>query len=228
MNYSQNEGREALNRVKLLMNYSLDKTLNENISDLKILTEQSNADVPPTPQTSKKNWEKDKRDFMSKNPDMVWDPNAVNTSSTFQYQPPQNNQSSDYFSELRKNQIRQANIQQSASKSKGKWVKINPKNVELRGVPFGFHPLEYPEYLRKVDEINKKYPDEKFSLLNPTTWVDNSIDDKRKRELENLKKEYFHEEFPFGITKEDYQDWLKAKKTISDEQAKYGRLLQIT
>ena len=85
-------GLEAVNRVRLLMQYSLEKTLSENITELSVLNEQyyvapkfpytttSNAPkVPaemqkiinkqglktqllsPRPETSKNNWEKDKK-----------------------------------------------------------------------------------------------------------------------------------------------------------------------
>jgi hypothetical protein len=200
------------------MNYSLDKTLKENVDDLEILNEQSNSNrnQPPRPETSKGNWEKDKREYQSKNPGMVWDPNVVNYPSV-EFQTPEKNPGSDYFLSL---QNAQANQLRQKLMTKGNWVKMSPKNVGLRGTPFGFHPSEYPEYLKKVAEINKKYPDEETTWYNPTTWFDNDTDDIRNQELEKLKKQYFHKEFPYGITQEDYQDWLKAKKTISDEQVR--------
>lgn len=218
MDYSHNDGLRAVSRVKLLMNYSLDKTLKENVDDLKVLNEQSNSNrnQPPRPETSKGNWEKDKKEYQSKNPGMVWDPNVVNYPSV-EFQTPEKNPGSDYFLSL---QNAQANQLRQKLMTKGNWVKMSPKNVGLRGTPFGFHPSEYPEYLKKVAEINKKYPDEETTWYNPTTWFDNDTDDIRNQELEKLKKQYFHKEFPYGITQEDYQDWLKAKKTISDEQVR--------
>jgi len=218
MDYSHNDGLNAVNRVKLLMNYSLDKTLKENIDKMEVLNEQSNSKQgqPPRPETSKGNWAKDKITYQSKNPGMVWDPNSVNYPSV-EYQTPQKNPGSDYFLNLKNTQ---ANQLRQKLMTKGNWVKINPKNVGLRGTPFGFHPLEYPGYLKKVAEINKKYPDDKSIWYNPTTWFDNDTDNIRNQELEKLKNQYFHKEFPFGVTQEDYQDWLKAKKTISDEQVK--------
>lgn len=105
------DGLESINRVRLLIQYSLDKTLSENIEELSLLNEQyyvapkfpyttSNNNPPkvpaelqnivtkqglnviqgPRPETSKNNWETDKKEYESKNPDMVWDPNAYDTT----------------------------------------------------------------------------------------------------------------------------------------------------
>jgi hypothetical protein len=189
MNYSKNDGLNEINRVKLLMNYSLEKTLNENVNDLKLLDEQS---------TLKQYFDKRKSDYLKSHPGEVWDPNIT-----------RDEQYLDAQGKMHTKKIKVGGI-----------VPLTPKNIGLRGTPFGFHPSEYPEYLKKVAEINKKYPDDKTTWYNPTTWIDNNTDDIRKQELEELKKQYFHEEFPLGITREDYQDWLKAKKTISDEQVK--------
>jgi hypothetical protein len=189
MNYSQNDGLNAVNRVKLLMNYSLDKTLNENVNDLKLLDEQS---------TPKQYFDKWKSDYLKSHPGEVWDPNITRDEQYWDAQ---------------------GNIHTKKIKVGG-FVPLTPQNMNLRGTPFGFYPSEYPEYLKKVAEINKKYPDEKTTWYNPTTWFDNDTDDRRNQELAKLKKQYYHKEFPYGITQEDYQDWLKAKKTISDEQAK--------
>ena len=101
MDYSHNDGLNAINRVKLLMNYSLEKTLKENIDKMEVLNEQSNSkqNQPPRPETSKGNWVKDKITYQSKNPGMVWDPNSVNYPSV-EYQTPQKNPGSDYFLNL--------------------------------------------------------------------------------------------------------------------------------
>jgi hypothetical protein len=190
-------GLEAINRVRLLMQYSLDKTLSENIGKLSILKEQApkvpselqniipkqglNVIQSPRPETSKNNWEKDKKEYQSKNPEMVWDPNSYDTT-----RPGLDKYGKTIY-------------------PKGNWVEMGTSNVGLRGTPFGFHPSEYPEYLKKVAQIKLKYPE-----TNPN----------RVMELVKLRKEYYHEEFPFGITKEDYNDWSTARASLNTEKKK--------
>jgi hypothetical protein len=190
-------GLETINRVRLLMQYSLDKTLSENIGKLSILKEQApkvpselqniipkqglNVIQSPRPETSKNNWEKDKKEYQSKNPEMVWDPNSYDTT-----RPGLDKYGKTIY-------------------PKGNWVEMGTSNVGLRGTPFGFHPSEYPEYLKKVAQIKLKYPE-----TNPN----------RVMELVKLRKEYYHEEFPFGITKEDYNDWSTARASLNTEKKK--------
>lgn len=207
------DGLEAVNRVRLLMQYSLEKTLSENITELSVLNEQyyvapkfpytttSNAPkVPvemqkiidkqglktqlllPRPETSKNNWEKDKKEYQSENPDMVWDPNVYDTTRP----------------SLDKNG--------KTIYPKGNWVEMTQTNVGLRGTPFGFHPSEYSEYLKKVTQIKSKYLDR----ANPTGTA----------ELAKLRQEYYHEDFPYGITKEDYKDWSTARASLDAEKKK--------
>lgn len=247
MGYNYNEGLDAAKRAKLLMKYSLDKTLNENISEQTVLNEQvyvqnndgtydlktgpyrgieatklfpslKSTDYPKkldknkrplgspslaptvnlTPNQTQSFSDKWKSDYAKAHPDEVWDPNLTRDEQYWDSQ---------------------GRIHTKKVKTGG-FVPLTAENVGLRGTPFGFHPSEYPEYLKKVAEIKKKYPDENSVWYNPTTWFDDDTDEKRNQELAKLKKEYYHEEFPFGITKEDFKDWTKARATLNAEQAK--------
>ena len=213
-------GLEAVNRVRLLMQYSLEKTLSENITELSVLNEQyyvapkfpytttSNAPkVPaemqkiinkqglktqllsPRPETSKNNWEKDKKEYQSENPDMVWDPNAYDTTRP----------------SLDKNG--------KTTYPKGNWVKMTPLNIGLRGTPFGFAPSEYPEYLTKVAQIKEKYPRKEDSV-------------KKNLELLNLRSQYYHQDYPEGITRADFIKANKGKANLNAEKIKSLKALE--
>lgn len=192
MNNNYILGLKAVDRARLLMKYSSEKTLKENLSELPVLNEQ-----PTVNNQFKQDLERAKAEYQKSHPDEVWDPNITTDRQYWDSQ---------------------GKIHTEKVKTGG-WVPLTPENVGLRGTPFGFHPSEYPEYLRKVAEIKKKYPDEKGSWYDPTSWFDDDTDDIRNKELEKLKKEYYHHEFPYGITKEDYKDWYNTRAKLSSEQA---------
>ena len=180
MSYKYNVGLDLVTRVKLLMGYSLSKTLTEN--EESVLTEQSkNENVP------KYISDLQKKIYQSKHPDEVWDPNVT--------------QKQQYLD-------RQGNTITKNIKVGG-FVPLTPENMGLRGVPFGFHPEEYPEYLKKVAEIKKK-------VYN--NWFDDNTDNRRNQELGKLKSQYYHPDFPSGIKRQDYLDWVNGKKQLSAQQ----------
>lgn len=199
-----NEGLKSIERIKLLMGYSLHETLSENIEH--ILTEQLSLYPDPTivPPNVKL--------YLASHPDEVWDPNFTRDIQSWDGQ---------------------GNI--STTKVKvGGVVPMTERNVGLRGTPFGFHPDEYQEYLKKVKEINKSYndlsslPKNGFEMM-PTDYLgpggqfqrDNRTDSGSIKllTLSNLKKQYYHEDFPFGIRKEDYISWANNKKDLTKQQS---------
>jgi hypothetical protein len=139
-----------------------------------------------------------KKSFQAANPQYVWDPNYESTRTW----------------------ISDSGQQHEEKIKTGGFVLLTPENMGLRGTPFGFDPTEYPEYLKKVKEINKKYPKSETSILNPTTWVDSDVDDTRKKLLTDLKNQYYHEDFPGGIPQKDFLDRMKAKKVLTQQQKK--------
>ena len=68
-------------------------------------------------------------------------------------------------------------------------VPITVKNVETRGTPFGFNPDEYPEYLKKINDIKQE-----FFPYEPNYQI----------ALDNLKKQYYHPDWYKGISKDDF------------------------
>ena len=182
MSYKYNVGLDSVTRVKLLMGYSLSKTLTEN--EESVLTEQSkNENIP------KYINDLQKKIYQSEHPDEVWDPNVTTKDQYFD---------------------RQGNIITKKIKIGG-FVPLTPENMGLRGVPFGFHPEEYPEYLKKVAEIKKK-------VYNSTNWFEDNTDNRRNQELAKLKSQYYHPDFPSGIKRQDYLDWVNGKKQLSAQQ----------
>jgi hypothetical protein len=137
-----------------------------------------------------------KKSFQAAHPQYVWDPNYVSTRTW----------------------ISDSGQQHEEKIKTGGFVLLTPENVGLRGVPFGFSPVDYPEYLKKVKEIYKKYPKSKTSIINPTTWFDSDVDDKREKLLADLKKEYYHPDFWEGISKEGYKEFIKSKQTADKEK----------
>ena len=176
MNNKIQEGFESIERVKLLMGYSLSKTLTEN--EEIVLTEQS-KNINPISDLVKK-------DYQLKHPDEVWDPNVTQKQ---------------YSLDKQGNTI-------TTKEKVGGFVPLTPENMGLRGTPFGFHPEEYPEYLKKVAEIKKK-------VYNSTNWFEDNTDNKRNQELAKLKSQYYHPDFPSGIKRQDYLDWVNGKKELS-------------
>lgn len=87
----------------------------------------------------------------------------------------------------------------------GGWVKMTPETVGKRGVPFGFHPSEYQEYLRR-----KKALDSVCENRNPICYA----------KYQQLKDEFYHEEFPYGITRNDFVDWAKSREGLEHQQQK--------
>lgn len=193
------EGLDSVNRMKLLMGYDMSKTLNENLNEQSVIGAPNYGSPSKYKPTYPKNtrWTKEsKLKYQKEHPEMVWDPEAFDEK-----QPGLNQFGKTVY-------------------PKGAFVPLTPQNVGLRGVPFGFSPTEYPEYLKKVKEINKKYPKEETKIYDPRTWFDSDIDDKREKLLADLKKEYYHPEFWKGITKQDYLNWKKSKTNLSNEKKK--------
>lgn len=196
-NYKLQEGLDSVNRMKLLMGYDMSKTLNENLNEQSVIGAPNYGvtTTPKPPQPPKLNkFTPEQLKYQKENPHMVWDPNAYDETKPFW------------------------NQQGKINYPKGAFVPLTPENVGLRGVPFGFSPAEYPEYLKKVKEINKKYPKEETKIYDPRTWFDSDIDDKREKLLADLKKEYYHPEFWKGISKEDYKLFLKSKQNAVKEK----------
>jgi hypothetical protein len=193
------EGLESVNRMKLLMGYDMSKTLNENLNEQSVIGTPvygNFSNYKPTYPKNTKWTKKSKSKYQEEHPEMVWDPEAFDET-----QP-------------------SLNMAGKTTYPKGKFVPLTPENMGLRGTPFGFDPTEYPEYLKKVKEINKKYPKSETSILNPTTWVDSDVDDTRKKLLANLKNQYYHEDFPGGIPQKDFLDRMKEKKFLTQQQKK--------
>ena len=244
-----NEGLKSIERIKLLMGYSLSKTLSENVDD--ILTEQyvyvKNLDGTYTlkngpykgiiapkiyPNIKNGNYPKSLKgipqipvvkqqsvntvpinssyikSYLDSHPDEVWDPNVTRDMQSWDSE---------------------GNIMTTKIKVGG-FVPMTEKNVGLRGTPFGFHPDEYPEYLKKVEEINKYYNNlSSQTNVMPTDYLgsggqferDNKTNNYSYKvlELSNLKKQYYHEDFPFGIRKEDYISWANSKKDLTKQQS---------
>ena len=137
-----------------------------------------------------------KKKFQKEHPEYVWDPNYESTRTW----------------------ISNSGKKHEEKIKTGGFVRITPENVGLRGTPFGFHPTEYQEYLKKVKEINKKYPKEESKIYDPKTWFDSDVDETREKLLQQLKNQYYHKDFPYGITKQDFADHMKAKKEITKQQ----------
>lgn len=193
------EGLDSVNRMKLLMGYDMSKTLNENLNEQSVIGAPNYGvtSTPKSPQSPKLNkLTPAQLKYQKEHPDMVWDPNAFDDTK-----PSLNQQGKTVY-------------------PKGKFVPLTPENVGLRGVPFGFSPADYPEYLKKVKEINKKYKEEETKIYDPRTWFDSDVDDKREKLLSDLKKEYYHPEFWKGIVKQDYLNWKKSKTNLSNEKKK--------
>lgn len=183
--YKLQEGLDALDRIKLLMEYDMSKTLTEN----KLLSEQPDEKL-------------DTR--YNKELLRQYNKKSETTTTTTTTPPPT-------YEEV----------------------------IKKRGVPWGFEPDEYPEYLKKVQEINQRYDKQdkyKFQQFqqNPTDApMGNTIQrqkgfdtvtvGQKQRELDDLKKEYYHFDFPYGISKEDYKlftDWQKLK--LKEKQKEFA------
>ena len=190
------EGIESVNRIKLLMGYDMSKTLNENLKEQSVIGAPNYGTISQsTPNSKKVKLTPQQLQYQKEHPEMVWDPNALDDT-----RPGLNQQGKTEY-------------------PKGKFVPLTPENMGLRGVPFGFSTIEYPEYLKKVKEINKKYPKSE-TTLNPTTWVNSDVDDKREKLLADLKNQYYHKDFPEGITQSQFVKQMKIKKDISTQQKK--------
>jgi hypothetical protein len=95
----------------------------------------------------------------------------------------------------------------------GGWVKMTAENVGLRGTPFGFHPSEYPEYKKRKKELDEL-------CQNSKTGVYNNNKSECDAKYEALKNEYYHSDFPYGITKQEFLDWSKGQEDISGQKNK--------
>jgi len=202
-----NEGLKSIERIKLLMGYSLHETLSENIEH--ILTEQYNYQPKPfTTPINQIGGSTYIKSYLASHPDEVWDPNVTRDIQSW---------------DSRGNIV-------TTKKKVGGFVPMTEKNVGLRGTPFGFHPDEYPEYLKKVGEINKYYNNlSSQTNVMPTDYLgsggqferNNRIDSGSRKilELSNLKKQYYHSDFPYGIRQEDYINWANSKKDLTKQQS---------
>lgn len=193
-NYNLQEGLDSVNRIKLLMGYDMSKTLNENLMEQSMFGGGQGGYVTTLKPKTTLKLTPQQLQYQKEHPEMVWDPNTLDDK-----RPSLNQQGKTIY-------------------PKGKFVTMTPENVGLRGVPFGFSPVDYPEYLKKFKEINKKYPKSETSIINPTTWFDSDNDDKREKLLTDLKKEYYHPEFWKGISKQDYTDYKKSKNNLNNQK----------
>ena len=123
----------------------------------------------------------------------------------------------------------------------GAYEQVNIENiktyVEMRGVPWGFSPLEWDEYLTQKKEIEKKYDDMIKDVYSKESYSDTSTTQKKDRtnllgvtqkqvtflqtrklaELGTLKSAYYHENYPCGITREDYIRHVQDEKSLDKE-----------
>ena len=183
------------------MNYDHSKTSTENYD---YLIEQQNTTKPNIPQLG--DW---KNEYLKSHPYEVWDPNITKDEQVWDSQ---------------------GNLTTKKVKVGG-FVPLTLNNIKLRDTPFGFHPKEYPEYLKKLKDLKKKY-DEMYKSPENTKGSDYFLNQQNQNikklfnnELTKLKKEYYHEDFPYGITKEDYNDWIQAKSKIANtESEEYKKL----
>lgn len=143
----------------------------------------------------KSNWNREQAaKFLGVTSDkVVWDPNVMRTTQT------------DYID--RKGYHRPPPVKT------GGWVKITAENVGLRGTPFGFSPSEYPEYIKRKKELDEL-------CQNSKTGVYNNNKSECKAKYEALKNEYYHADFPLGITKKEFLDWSKGQKDIDNQKKK--------
>ena len=98
----------------------------------------------------------------------------------------------------------------------GGWVKMTPENVGLRGVPFGFHPSEYSEYSKRKKELDKICKAPKSEHVKHYS----NLHAECAAKYQALKNEYYHSDFPYGITKKEFLDWSKGKQDIDDQKQK--------
>jgi hypothetical protein len=164
---------------------------------------------------------------------IVWDPNVMRTQPEY---------------------IDSKGVHRPPPVKTGGWVKMTAENVGLRGTPFGFHPSEYPEYLKRKKELDKicgssssKVSSSKkdnnndyelattasnilgsvgtFGASYPLTSGNNSTSSSKNKsecevKYEALKNEYYHPDFPFGVTKQEFLDWSKGQKDIDNQKKK--------
>ena len=55
-------------------------------------------------------------------------------------------------------------------------------------------------------------------MYNSTNWFEDNTDNTRNQELAKLKSQYYHADFPSGIKRQDYLDWVNGKKQLSAQQ----------
>jgi hypothetical protein len=179
--YTILEGQNEMIRSLLIMRYDEKKTLTENIIEQSVVGSPNygvSSKYSAKPQTQ---LTPEQKKFLKDNPNMVWDPNALDEKRY------------------------SLNKQGKTVYEKGKFVELTPENIQLRGVPFGFSPLEYPEYIKKYNDIIKKYPKKTKQ---------------RDIILSNLQKDYYRPEFWQGISKNDYLLWKKGKEKLNVEKQK--------
>jgi hypothetical protein len=123
---------------------------------------------------------------------IVWDPNVMRTQPEY---------------------IDSKGIHRPPPVKTGGWVKMTAENIGLRGTPFGFHPSEYPEYKKRKKELDEFCQNSKTGVFN-----NNKLECDAKYEA--LKNEYYHSDFPYGITKQEFLDWSKGQKDIDNQKKK--------
>lgn len=106
------------------------------------------------------------------------------------------------------------------NKPNAEWYKNHPQYVmgedgyptyatlDKRKVPPGFHEDEYPIYQQQKTslELKRQQNINNFEEYN-----------KIGLQLQQLKNEYYHPEFPFGIKKADYEKWKQAESQLAKD-----------
>lgn len=140
----------------------------------------------------------------------------------------------------------QANMNTTLEEFKRYKGRLSKNGVE---VPKGFDPDRYDEYLAKIgpiekqiNELTKKYTKEKGnhwyspirtkSVLPEMYWDKNDLQNLNnlKQQFANIKKEYYNEQFSYGITEFELNHYNERKKEITDDfnnkvnqiKSKYG------
>ena len=98
------------------------------------------------------------------------------------------------------------------------WVEKSVQNVDKwRSVPSGFVPEEYNEYLNKLQEINKIYPENSKLSFNSaeSTGVKVSPTSAKQQAINQLKSIYYNKNYPLGITNAKKQELSSKLNTVN-------------
>lgn len=98
------------------------------------------------------------------------------------------------------------------------WVEKSTQNVDKwRSVPSGFAPEEYNEYLKKLEEINKIFPENYKLSFNSaeSTGVKVSPVSAKQNAINQLKLIYYNKNYPLGITNTKKQELLSKLNTTN-------------